>query len=68
MARKKLFDRKFVLAAVLIGVAYAVIVVLVEKIVGKEAAGVAGVALTALFGECVFRMRRLRPLQRAGYA
>jgi hypothetical protein len=47
MARKK-FDRKFVLAAVLVGVAYTVIVVSVEKIVGKEAAGVAGVMLTAI--------------------
>jgi hypothetical protein len=47
MTRKNLFDRKFVLAAVLIGVAYAVIVVLVEMIVGKEAAGVVGVMLTA---------------------
>ncbi len=60
MARKKLFDRKFVLAAVLIGVAYAVIVVLVEKIVGKEAAGVAGVALTALAVGILQRFETLR--------
>ena len=48
MAGKKLFDRKFVIAAVLVGVVYTLVVILVEKIVGKEAAGVAGVALTAI--------------------
>jgi hypothetical protein len=60
MARKKLFDGKFVRAAVLIGVAYAVIVVVVEKIVGKEAAGVAGVALTALAVGTLQRFETLR--------
>lgn len=45
---KTLFDQKFVLAAVLIGTAYAVLVVAVGSIVGKEAAGVGGVALTAV--------------------
>lgn len=42
------FDRKFVVAATAIGVVYSLIVVGVSKLIGKEAAGVAGVALAAL--------------------
>ena len=47
MARKELFDKKFVIAAIVIGIVYALVVVLVGM-VSKEAVGVAGVALTAL--------------------
>ena len=46
--REKLLDRKFVFAALIIGMAYAVIVVVLGTLAGKEAAGVAGVALTAV--------------------
>ena len=42
------FDRKFVAAATAIGVVYSLIVVGVSELIGKEAAGVAGVALAAL--------------------
>ncbi len=42
------FDRKFVVAASIIGTLYAAVVVVLGAAVGKEAAGVAGVALTAL--------------------
>lgn len=45
---KQMFDKKFVVAATLIGVAYTVIVVILVSTIGKEAAGIAGVALTAL--------------------
>lgn len=45
---KESFDKKFVFAAVLIGTAYTVIVVMLGVFIGKEAAGIAGVALTAL--------------------
>jgi hypothetical protein len=48
MATKELFDKKFVIAAIILGAIYALIVVLVGVAFGKEAAGVAGVALTAL--------------------
>lgn len=44
----QLFDRKFVYAACAIGAAYALIIAVLGALVGKEAAGVAGVALTAL--------------------
>jgi hypothetical protein len=45
---KQMFDRKFVIAATLIGVVYTALVVILGTVLGKEAAGVAGVALTAL--------------------
>jgi hypothetical protein len=48
MATKELFDKKFVIAAIIVGAIYALIVVVVDTVIGKEAAGVAGVALTAL--------------------
>jgi hypothetical protein len=64
MAGKKLFDRKFVIAAVLVGVVYTLVVIVVEKIVGKEAAGVAGVALTAIAVAIFqkFETLRFRPI------
>jgi hypothetical protein len=43
-----LWDRKFVLSAVLIGAGSAVIVTIVTSFAGKEVAGVTGVVLTAL--------------------
>lgn len=46
--KTQILDRKFVSAAVLIGSAYALIVVAIGFFAGKEAAGVAGVALTAI--------------------
>ncbi|MDB5970090.1 MAG: hypothetical protein JWQ90_2540 [Hydrocarboniphaga sp.] len=45
---RELFDRKFVVAASAIGLLYALIVAALGALVGKEVAGVAGVALTAL--------------------
>jgi hypothetical protein len=45
---KEMFDRKFVVAAIVIGVAYTTIVVVLGTLIGKDAAGIAGVALTAL--------------------
>jgi hypothetical protein len=48
MATKELFDKKFVIAAILIAVAYVAIVVLIGALLGKDAAGVSGIALTAL--------------------
>jgi hypothetical protein len=45
---KALFDKKFVAAALIIGTAYAALMVWVGNFIGKEAAGVGGVALTAL--------------------
>lgn len=48
LTTRDLVDKKFVTAALILGVIYALIVVLVGNILGKEAAGVAGVALTAL--------------------
>lgn len=44
----QVFDRKFVTAASVIGTLYATVVVILGAALGKEAAGVAGVALTAL--------------------
>jgi hypothetical protein len=48
MTKDPIFDRKFVGAATVIGGVYASIVVALAEFIGKEAAGVAGVALTAL--------------------
>jgi hypothetical protein len=48
MARRELFDRKFVIAAIILGIGYALTIVLIGKTFGKDSAGVAGVALTAL--------------------
>ena len=48
MAKQNLCDRKFVIAAVVIGSSYALMVALVGRMLGKDAAGVAGIALTAL--------------------
>jgi hypothetical protein len=56
----KIFDRKFVFAALIIGIAYATIVVLLGTLMGKEAAGVAGVALTALAGAIFKQFETLR--------
>lgn len=44
----QLLDKKFIAAASMIGAIYAVIVVTLGSLLGKEAAGVAGVALTAI--------------------
>jgi len=43
-----ILDKKFVTTAIIIAIVYASIVIIINRIVGKEAAGVAGVALTAL--------------------
>ena len=42
------FDRRFVIAAIIIGLAYALMISGIGLLLGKETAGVAGVALTAL--------------------
>jgi hypothetical protein len=47
-ASAQVFDKKFVMAAALVGAVYAAVVATLGALVGKEAAGVAGVALTAL--------------------
>jgi hypothetical protein len=57
---KELFDRKFVFAACLIGAVYAAIIVLVESLIGKEAAGVAAAALTALATAIFSRFEKLQ--------
>jgi hypothetical protein len=44
----RVFDRKFVNAAIAIGVGYAVVIVIISSLFGRDAAGAAGVALTAL--------------------
>lgn len=44
----RLFDRKFVNAAIAIGVGYAVVIAIISSLLGRDAAGAAGVALTAL--------------------
>jgi hypothetical protein len=44
----RLFDRKFVTAAIAIGVGYAVVIVIISSLLGRDAAGAAGVGLTAL--------------------
>lgn len=46
--RRRPLDRGFVGAAVAIGAAYCVLIVAVGHLVGKEAAGIAGAALTAV--------------------
>jgi hypothetical protein len=53
-ARNDPFDRPFMLAAVSIGGAYVLIVFTVQKLHGTDAAGVTGVALTAL-ATAIFR-------------
>jgi hypothetical protein len=47
-SRTDFFDRRFVGAATVIGCIYALIVVALTQVIGKEAAGAAGIALTAL--------------------
>lgn len=47
-ATRSPFDRRFVSAALMIGIAYSAIVVALGVWVSKDAAGIAGVALTAL--------------------
>lgn len=42
------FDKTFMTTAVIIAIIYTSIVIIINKLLGKEAAGVAGVALTAL--------------------
>jgi hypothetical protein len=54
------FDKKFVFAAVVIGFTYALAIVLIGNLVGKEAAGVAGVSLTALAVGIFQRFETLR--------
>lgn len=64
-AQSELFDRKFVAAACLIGAVYAGIIVLVERLIGKEAAGVAGAALTALATAIFSRFEKLQFVRKA---
>jgi hypothetical protein len=45
---QEFFDKKFVVAAVLIGLGYTVVILLINWLVGKESAGVASIALTAI--------------------
>jgi len=59
-ATAQVLDRKFVFAATAIGIAYTLIVLAVNKIVGTSAAGVAGVALTALATGLFQRFETLR--------
>lgn len=54
------FDRKFVIAATLIGVAYAAIVAVLGAMFGREVAGAAGVALTALAAAIFKQFETLR--------
>jgi hypothetical protein len=59
-----LFDKKFVFAACLIGVVYTAVVVAIAHFFGKDAAGVAGAALTVL-AVAIFRQfenLRFRPV------
>ncbi len=60
MPTKELFDKKFVMAAVVLGAVYALVVVLIGKIIGMEAAGVAGIALSALFTGILKKFETLR--------
>lgn len=60
MKKDVILDGKFVLAALIIGAAYSVIVVLLAYFAGKEMAGVAGVALTALATAIFKQFERLR--------
>lgn len=48
VASSQILDQKFIVAAAAIGTVYAAVVATLGAMVGKEAAGVAGVALTAL--------------------
>lgn len=54
------FDVKFVIAALSIGFGYAAIVAIFGLIMGKEAAGVAGVALTAIATQIFRKFETLR--------
>lgn len=54
------FDKKFVYAACAIGAAYALIIAGLGFLLGKEAAGVAGVALTALAAAIFKQFETLR--------
>jgi hypothetical protein len=54
------FDKKFVYAACAIGAVYALIIAGLGFLLGKEAAGVAGVALTALAGAIFKQFETLR--------
>jgi len=56
----ELFDKKFVYAACAIGAAYALIIAGLGSLLGKEAAGVAGVALTALASAIFKQFETLR--------
>lgn len=60
MASAQLFDRKFVFAAVAIGFSFALIVALFGALLGKEAAGVVGVALSAVATGLVRQFETLR--------
>ncbi|MEO7623209.1 MAG: hypothetical protein ABIS30_09100 [Gallionella sp.] len=54
------FDRKFVFAAVLIGIFYITIVVVIGVVFGANAAGYAGVAMTTLAGSIFSKFETLR--------
>ena len=54
------FDRQFAVAAVVIGLSYALIVAMLGMLLGEPAAGVAGVALTALATALFTRFEGLR--------
>lgn len=54
------FDRGFVAAAVIIGLAYVLLILTIAAVAGKESAGVAGVALTALAAALFKTFERLR--------
>jgi hypothetical protein len=57
---ESLFDRKFVFAAVLIGVFYITIIVVIGGIFGPNAAGYAGVAMTTLAAAIFSKFETLR--------
>ncbi len=61
--RRELFDRKFVFAAVLIGLAYSLVVTLASIMLGKETAGVIGVALSAIAMAIFKQFETLRFIQ-----
>lgn len=48
LTETSMFDKKFVVAATIIGVAYAAIVAIIVAVFGTEIAAATGVALTAL--------------------
>jgi phosphatidylserine synthase len=60
MATSSVLDKKFVGGAIALGLAYALIIVALDHFIGKEAAGVAGVALTALAGAIFKQFETLR--------